>query len=146
MYLVLDPTQQSEALGSDLLFNYAFHGDRCNWRYVERTLLPPACLPYELRAFGIAFQVHDHLQSILTGAIKSGLVLNMRRLRDVCISLGVPRPKGPGKKGAVKKPDLAKALVKHLWPDCSQTEFAHPGTTFNQLCLWNNVNQNQMSV
>eukprot|EP00435_Cladocopium_sp_Y103_P045341 s1084_g13.t1 len=119
-YLYLDHAGATHPVGSDLLFNYSFD-ITCKWKFVEHTLIPPACMPDCLPSVGCAAVVHNSDQWILKGAIQSGLFLNLQRLKQVCSALGMAKPaKGSGKNGALTKLDWSKALVSHLWPDCSQ--------------------------
>lgn len=119
-YLYLDHAAATHPVGSDLLFNFSFHRS-CKWKFVEHTLIPPACMPDALPSVGCAVVVHNSNEWILKGSIKSGLFLNLQRLRQVCVALGIAKPaKGSGKNGALTKLDWSKALVSYLWPDCSQ--------------------------
>ncbi len=133
VYLVLDDTKSRVQLGADLLFNHSFD-EECPWKFVDYTLLPPACLPKELQRFGCACLVKDHTIWILKGAVESGLCLNIIRLRHVCVALRLKIPKkGSGKKGGVKKVDLAALLVRHLFPECTKDFLSQCVAT---LCGW----------
>lgn len=122
-------------LGSDLLFNHSFDKE-CPWTFVEHTLIPPACLPKHLHRFGCALLVKNHKVWILQGAVQSGLFLNMHRLRHVCIALRLNLPKKPngsGKDGNVRKVDVAKVLVHHIFPGCTKEFFSQ---CLAGLCGW----------
>lgn len=128
----MDSARANHAFGTDLLFNYSFH-ENSKWRFVEHTLLPPACMPAALHFLSSAAVVHKHDQWILKGSIKSGLFLNLPRLRQVCVTLQVRPARGSGKNGALTKLDWAKTLVSHLWPGCNQ-EFL--SECVSNLCGW----------
>ena len=115
----MDHNAHQRPLGSDLLFNYQFL-ESSSWKFVEHTLIPPACLPEPLLHVGSAFVVHSHDMWILKGAVRAGCFLNMQRLKQVCNSLEIKPSKGTGKNGALKKIDWATTLTNRLWPGASQ--------------------------
>jgi len=129
---VLDPhLLQGVSRGTDLLFNFSIDRDSI-WKFVETEFLPPACLPEELHGHGSAFRVLVDDEWILRGSIGAGLSLTIHYLRQVSKQIGVKLPKqGSGKNGAIKKIDRARALVKHLWPDCDND---HLTKVVNSLC------------
>ncbi|CAK9075933.1 Uncharacterized protein SCF082_LOCUS36698 [Durusdinium trenchii] len=102
------------------LHNFSFD-ETCKWRYVSHRILPPACLPDALPVGGTAFEVLDRDQWIARGALQSGLNLTIERLRNVCTAVKCKLPqRGTGKGGRIKKIDIVRALVNHLWPDESE--------------------------
>ena len=87
---------------------------------------PAGCIPSTAGTYCMFFQVVGVPEDLVLFNVKRGIFLYFQQIKNIMNARSIPVPKKPhgsGKGGAVKKQDLAKHLVKGLFPDATEPEY-----------------------
>ena len=92
-------------------------GEESLYKHVPTALLPPACLPAAAPTGAVSILITGKPEDLVCAAIRNKTFLTVQHLKELLSVYKVPKPKGTGKRGAIRKIDMAKALVQALFPD-----------------------------
>eukprot|EP00439_Symbiodinium_sp_Y106_P043699 s2217_g5.t1 len=92
--------------------------DQCDWLRHQVKLIHPLFVPPDLRGFSIVLQKTGPPQEPLPAALRAGVFLSVKQLRELQAHFHFPLPAkgcGSGKKGGVIKKDLANSLLTFMF-------------------------------
>ena len=108
------------------MFNFSVNDRTSSFRFVPTRLLLRSEVPGSHKFQGSAFLETGELDSVLKSAVWEGLQINLPELKSIRDSSKLPvlkKGQGSGKEKSVKKHDLAKQMINHLFPGASEKDF-----------------------
>ena len=125
MFLFKDPLAENNRAPL-LAFNYTIDSKLAIWEHIQTKILPPVCIPPNVRFNGTGMiVVRGPSPPLVQGALRNGLKLNLTELDELLGELGVPpiaAGTGSGKKNTIVKKDKARALIEFVFPAESEDE------------------------